>query len=98
MPGYHYPKRPIATTKKAIDSINWVKNNHVETLHNGYRACNYIGDTNLRHNPIVQPLDNNEYNRYLNKQRQFYGHGEVGRNNSESSSKTLANVGNSIIA
>lgn len=72
MPSYHYYNRPLATSKKAIDSINWVKNNHTETLHNGYKNF-YLGDSQLKHNPIIQPLDDIEYNKYLNRERKLVG-------------------------
>jgi hypothetical protein len=100
MPAYYYPNRPLATSKKAVDSINWVKNNHTETLNNGFRPA-YLGDTTLKHNTIVQPMNNFEYNKYLNKQRMQYGNGNLLVNSIESlksDSGTLAKVGNSIIA
>jgi hypothetical protein len=94
MPGYHFPSRPIATGKKASDSINWVKNNHVETLNNGYGQNPknyYLGNTMLRHNPITEPLDNIDYNKYLTKQRVALNyHGEGGN--------TFSRLGNQIIA
>lgn len=99
MPGYHHPNLPIPTSKKAIDSITWVKSNHTETLHNGNRQVNYLGETKLRHNPIIQPLNDHDYNKYLNKQRYIYNlNDQVIRTEAGNSSKTLANVGNSIIS
>ena len=83
MPSYDYLNRPIPTAKKANDTINWVKNNHTETLRNGKNY--YLGDTKLRHNPITQPVEDADYNKYLNKQRIFYGMNNM-------NSQTLSNI------
>jgi hypothetical protein len=47
----------------------------------------YLGDTRLKHNPIVYPLNDGEYNKYLLrlKNNMFYD-------------KTLTNTGNKIVA
>jgi hypothetical protein len=98
MPSYDYPNRPIPTSKKANDSIDWVKNNHIETLRNGKHY--YLGDTKLRHNPITQPVEDVAYNKYLNKQKILYGINQnmINLNNSHHNTNTLANAGNNILA
>jgi hypothetical protein len=104
MPAYYYPNLPIANSKKAVDSINWVKNNHTETLNSGVKAS-YLGESTLRHNPILHPMNNFEYNKYLNQQRKVYGNSNLLMNSSERIDTTLKNekgtfakVGNSIMA
>lgn len=92
MPSYDYPNRPIPTAKKANDSIDWVKHNHTETLRSGKHY--YLGDTILRHNPITQPIEDICYNKYLNKQRNFYGNNKSPTN---ASSNTLAMAGNKVL-
>jgi len=79
MPSYDYLNRPVPTSKKANDTINWVKNNHTETLRNSKNY--YLGDTKLRHNPIIQPVEDASYNKYLNKQRILYGKNSNSQNN-----------------
>lgn len=108
MPAYYYPNLPIPNSKKAVDSINWVKNNHTETLSNGVKAS-YLGESTLRHNPILQPMNNFEYNKYLNQQRKAYGSNNHNHNllaNSierneltiKNDKGTFAKVGNTIMA
>lgn len=94
MPSYDYPNRPVPTAKKANDTIDWIKNNHLETLKNGKHY--YLGDTKLRHNPIIQPVEDTAYNKYLNKQKILYGLNQNGLNTNYA--KTLANAGNNILA
>jgi hypothetical protein len=47
----------------------------------------YLGDTRLKHNPIVYPLNDGDYNKYLLKIK-----------NNMHFDKTLANTGNKIVA
>jgi hypothetical protein len=98
MPSYDYPNRPVPTAKKANDVIDWVKNNHLETLNSGKHY--YLGDSKLRHNPIIQPIEDANYNKYLNKQKMLYGINQNITNNVNNfdNAKTLANAGNIILA
>jgi len=99
MPSYHYLNKPVPLSRKAVDSIDWVKHNHLETLNNRNRFC-YLGSSNLRHNPITQPLNDFEYNKYLSKQRKNYNNNGATNNmmSSVDSINTLVKVGSSIIS
>jgi hypothetical protein len=92
MPSYDYPNRPVPTAKKANDTIDWVKNNHTESLRSGKHY--YLGDTMLKHNPITQPVEDIAHNKYLNKQRIMYG---INQNPVIGNNTTLANAGNNIL-
>jgi hypothetical protein len=92
MPSYHLPNRPVVVSKKAVDGITWVKNNHLETLQNGHKNF-YLGDTILKHNPITTPLNDFDYNKYINKQRLVYGN-----SSNASNSPSLAKAGNQLFA
>ncbi len=89
MPSYNYPNLPVAMFKKANDPINWIKANHTETLRNNNKNY-YLGDSALRHNPIIQPVEDKEYNKYLNKQKALYG--------TNIKTNTLADAGNKVLA
>jgi hypothetical protein len=98
MPSYHYPNKPIPTSKRAVDPLSWMMRSGENVLLDSGRHC-YLGDTQLRHNPIVQPLDNIDYNKYLNKQRKYYSHNHYGNSDLKIDQSTrLSKVGNSIIA
>lgn len=98
MPSYHYPNKPIPTSKRAADPISWMKSREVTSVSNQGKNC-YLGDSALKHNPIVNPLDNIEYNKYLNKQRKNYNHNHYGNLDLKSDQgSTFSKVANSIIA
>ncbi len=96
MPSYHYPNMPIPTSKKAADTLSKMK--EMGFLPPGSKNC-YLGETYLRHNPIVQPLDNIDYNKYISKQRKYYSHNQYGNNDVKTDqATTFSKVANSIIA
>lgn len=55
----------------------------------------YLGDTRLRHNPITQPVNNGDYNKYINKYKHNGSSPNINNNNDGS---TLSKIGNQIIA
>ena len=76
LPAYYYPNKPVALNKTAYNSIDTVKhsknsdirhhgieNNH--TLMDIHKRNEYLGNTNLIHNPIINPIDDFNRNRRI---------------------------------
>lgn len=71
MPGYRYPNLPVPLGKKAFDSLNYMSRTPAKKdLYSndplGMRQ-GYLGDTRLRHNPIINPIEDMEYNKYVSR-------------------------------
>jgi hypothetical protein len=113
MPSYHYPNKPVPTSKAAKDSISVSKNHHnffdkdmnkffqgdsqYETLISYSGKNYYLGDTRLRHNPITHPINDAEYNKYVVKLKKNVD--QINRGESPSpSNNTFIKNGNNIIA
>jgi hypothetical protein len=83
MPAYWYPNRPIPINRKARDSLLFSKNQNqyfdkdmnkffrwdsqYNTLMDYDNSGRYLGDSDLRHNPITCPVNDYYYNKYVNK-------------------------------
>ena len=67
MPSYRYPNLPKPYAKKAFDSLSYFERtpnkNDIFTIR---KKNTYLGDSSLRHNPITCPIDDIQYNRYVN--------------------------------
>lgn len=82
LPSYNYLSRPYASNKKAMDSIHLVKNNMLINNNEEFYAKNghihtiidqkkdfYLGVSKLNHNPILNPISDLNYNKYLDRSR-----------------------------
>ena len=83
MPAYWYPNRPVPILRKARDSLQFSKNQNqyfdkdmnrffnwdsqYNTLMDYDNSGRYLGDSDLRHNPITCPVNDYYYNKYVNK-------------------------------
>ncbi len=80
LPSYNYLSRPYASNKKAMDSIHLVKNNMLIDNNEEFYAKNghihtmidqkkdfYLGGSRLNHNPIINPVSDLNYNKYLDR-------------------------------
>lgn len=88
MPAYFYPNRPIPLHKKAKDSLFFSKEPdkifnkdmnkffHWDAQYNTMMDYDskgkYLGDSVLRHNPITCPVNDYNYNRYVNRMKQNF--------------------------
>ena len=68
MPGYKHPNLPKPLEQyvlsNSLSSSNFGKNNNYYNYFNTQRI-DYLGDSNLKHNPITCPIDDLEYNKYV---------------------------------
>ena len=69
MPGYKHPNLPKPLEQYVLSnslSTNFIGNNNNYTNYfNSQRRIDYLGDSNLKHNPITCPIDDLEYNKYV---------------------------------
>lgn len=95
LPSYFHENRPIATYKKAADTISMMKKsgqleNSLVYLNLGkFNDKYYAWETQLHHNPITHPLLDINHNKYLTK--------SVSQKKLKEDSSHLQNAGNAII-
>ena len=69
MPGYKHPNLPKPLEQYVLSnslSSSYIgKNNNYANYFNTQRRIDYLGDSNLKHNPITCPIDDLEYNKYV---------------------------------
>ena len=69
MPGYKHPNLPKPLEQYVLSnslSTNFIGNNiNYTNYFNSQRRIDYLGDSNLKHNPITCPIDDLEYNKYV---------------------------------
>ena len=71
MPSYNYPNLPQPYKNKAFDPINYYTKTPSSPSYMTERPS-YLGESRLRHNPITFPVDDIEYNKYVNYDRNKY--------------------------
>ena len=71
MPSYNYPNLPQPYKNKAFDPINYYTKTPSSPSYMTERPS-YLGESRLRHNPITCPVDDIEYNKYVNYDRNKY--------------------------
>ncbi len=95
LPSYFHENRPIATYKKAADTINMMKKNNIldnpiDYLNQGkFNDKYYAWETQLHHNPITHPLLDINHNKYLTK--------SISQNKIKEDSSLLQNAANAIL-
>lgn len=95
LPSYFHENRPIATYKKAADTISLMKrirfDKSFDSLEKTKFTKNTHWETKLAHNPITHPLLDINYNKYLTKSL------SLKRSNENMDLSPIQNVANVII-
>ena len=68
MPGYKHPNLPKPLEQYVLSnslSSSYIGNNNNYTNYFNTQRIDYLGDSNLKHNPITCPIDDLEYNKYV---------------------------------
>jgi len=112
LPGYNYVNRPFPNNKMAKDSIHLIKNNmlfenneefyakngNLHTLMDNKQKDFYLGKSNLTHNPIINPVSNTSFNKYLEKLKHKDLYSQSPNNNvNVRDSNTFQSTANNII-
>jgi len=113
LPSYNYLSRPYASNKKAMDSIHLVKNNMLIDNNEEFYAKNghihtmidqkkdfYLGGSRLNHNPIINPVSDLNYNKYLDRVKISNQNNtpKSGENNTTQNLNSLQKIGEKIIS
>lgn len=94
MPSYNYPNYPLPVTKKAFDPLHL--NNTSPALNSNKNK--YLGESQLRHNPITCPIDDVEYNKYVLNDLLYMNNSNHIERNVNGIDNILTNTGNRIMA
>ena len=64
MPGYKHPNLPKPLEQYVLsNSLSF--SGHLNNNYFNNQRITYLGDSNLKHNPITCPIDDLEYNKYI---------------------------------